>query len=219
MMVCFLIYASMCVCVCVCVCVREREREREREKERKRQGQRQRDWIKSSFYSGLYLKNLILSWSYKSTDVLHPSNPGTDFDKKHEKSKFKTTQKSLWLYNKGPQKFIYKKMCIYSYMFKLQSPSKWSPFYAIHLSRLFLPTAQNDFWTHQFWCLLMLLLFMFHLYHIGKKFPFKQDFSSGETKESHSGQDQVNRECMAWGSHRFWSKTAEHSAWCGQVCS
>ena len=33
--------------------------------------------------------------------------------------------------------FIYKNVCIYSYMFKLQLPSKYSPFDAIHLSRLF----------------------------------------------------------------------------------
>ena len=31
--------------------------------------------------------------------------------------------------------FIYKKLCIYSYTFKFQSPSKYSPFDAIHLSR------------------------------------------------------------------------------------
>ena len=39
----------------------------------------------------------------------------------------------------GTQKteFIYKKLCIYSYMFKLQSPSKYSPFDAIYLSRPF----------------------------------------------------------------------------------
>ena len=40
--------------------------------------------------------------------------------------------------------FIYKKMCIYSYMFKVQSPSKYSPFDAIHLLRLF-SIAQNSF--------------------------------------------------------------------------
>ena len=33
---------------------------------------------------------------------------------------------------------IYKKLCIYSYMFKLQSPSKYSPFDAIRLLRFFL---------------------------------------------------------------------------------
>ena len=32
-------------------------------------------------------------------------------------------------------KFIYKKLCIYSHMFKLQSPSKYSPSDAMHLSR------------------------------------------------------------------------------------
>ena len=41
-------------------------------------------------------------------------------------------------------------------MFKLQSPSKYSPFDAIHLLRCF-STSQNSFWTHQFWCLLVLL--------------------------------------------------------------
>ena len=40
---------------------------------------------------------------------------------------------------------IYKRLYIYSYMFKLQSPSKYSPFDAIHLSRHFFPTAQKQF--------------------------------------------------------------------------
>ena len=33
--------------------------------------------------------------------------------------------------------FIYLKMCIYSYMLKLQSASKYFTFDAVHLSRLF----------------------------------------------------------------------------------
>ena len=40
----------------------------------------------------------------------------------------------------GPPKtpeFIYKKLCIYSYTFKLQSPSKYSPFDAIDLVTFF----------------------------------------------------------------------------------
>ena len=44
-------------------------------------------------------------------------------------------------------------MCVYSYMFKLQSPSKYSSFDAIHLSRLFF-MAQNSFWTCRLWWLL-----------------------------------------------------------------
>ena len=39
--------------------------------------------------------------------------------------------------------FIYKKLCIYSYMFKLQSPSKSSPFDAIHLT--FFPLIKTGF--------------------------------------------------------------------------
>ena len=62
-------------------------------------------------------------------------------------------------------KFICKKLCIYSYMFKLQSPSKNSPFDAVHLLRLFF-TAQNSIWTHWFGCLLVLLLLFSPLPHL-----------------------------------------------------
>ena len=47
----------------------------------------------------------------------------------------------------GPPKkleLIYKKLCTYSYVFKLQSPSEYSILDAIHLSRLF-STAKNSF--------------------------------------------------------------------------
>ena len=53
----------------------------------------------------------------------------------------------LWVYKRRfPQmEFIYKKLCIYSYMFKLQLPSKYSPFDAIHLLRLFFPLLKTVF--------------------------------------------------------------------------
>ena len=36
----------------------------------------------------------------------------------------------------------------------------------------FFSTAQNNFWTHGFWCLLGLLpFFLFHFFHISKMFP------------------------------------------------
>ena len=71
---------------------------------------------------------------------------------------------------------------IYSYTFKLQSPSKYSPFDAIHLSRLF-STAQNSFWTRWFWCLLVFLLFfiLFHLFHI--TIPFEDLFHPGKQQK------------------------------------
>ena len=42
-------------------------------------------------------------------------------------------------YQGGPPKtgIMYKTLCIYSYMFKLQSPTKYSPFDVIHLLRCF----------------------------------------------------------------------------------
>ena len=113
--------------------------------------------------------------------------------------------------------FIYKKLCIYSHMFKLQSPSKYSPFDVVHLSKLF-STAQNSFWTCQFWCLFMLQLFYV------SPLPHRQNislwglFPFGKTDKSPLGWDWVNR--VGPGVlPLFWSKTAERSAWCGQVLS
>ena len=80
-----------------------------------------------------------------------------------------------------PSEFIYKKLCIYSYMV-IQLPSKFCPCDVIHLSRLF-STAQNSFWTHWFWCLLVLLPFFVHLFHNSKMFPFEDIFSTRETNK------------------------------------
>ena len=41
--------------------------------------------------------------------------------------------------------FIYTNLCIYSYMFKLKSPSEYSPFDAIHLIRTFFSITQKQF--------------------------------------------------------------------------
>ena len=96
---------------------------------------------------------------------------------------------------KNPE-FIYKKLCIYSYMFKLQSPSRSSPFPPMHLSRGFSP-AQNSFWTRWFWCLLVLLpCFCFTSSTLTEHFPLRT-FSSGQKNQNKKhclGQDWVNRE-------------------------
>ena len=115
---------------------------------------------------------------------------------------------------KDPE-FIYKKLCIYSYMFKLQSPSKYSPFDAIHSWEVFF-TAQNSFWTSWFWCLLgLLLVFISPLPH-RQNISLWRLFSSRETKKLFRGR-LGDRDGGTWGSCHFWSKTAEHSAWRGQV--
>ena len=50
------------------------------------------------------------------------------------------------LYTRGdPKKGIYKNLCIHSYMFKRQSPSKYSPFDVTQLSRLFFPLLKTVF--------------------------------------------------------------------------
>ena len=56
------------------------------------------------------------------------------------------TYKLRLQYKKGPKKpeFIYKRLYTYSYMFKLQSPSKYSPFDAIYLLRCFFHRSQQS---------------------------------------------------------------------------
>ena len=89
---------------------------------------------------------------------------------------------------------IYKKLWIYSYVFKLQAPSKCSPF-AIHLLRHFFHCSQQflnpsiliPFSASGFFCLFC-FVFKLHLFHIGKMLPFEDFFASGETnKKSHLG--------------------------------
>ena len=116
--------------------------------------------------------------------------------------------------------FIYKKLCIYSYMFNLQSSSKHSPFDAIHLWRPFFHCSTwvlnlsilMPFSVSAFVCLFFISPLPYH-----KMFPFENFFHPAKQKNSHSGWDQVNREGGTWGSCHFWSKTAEHSVCCGQV--
>ena len=88
----------------------------------------------------------------------------------------------VWGGGQGTPEFIYKKLCIYSYMFKLQSPSKCFLFDPIHLSRHF-STTQNRFWTHPFWCLLVLLMFFISLLQHQQNSSLWGSFSSRETKK------------------------------------
>ena len=86
--------------------------------------------------------------------------------------------------------FIYKKLCIYSYMFKLQSPSKYSPFDAIHLLRHF-PHCSKQFLNSS---ILMPFsasaIFCFTSSTSAKRFPLRTFFIQGD--KSCWGRDQVN---------------------------
>ena len=95
-------------------------------------------------------------------------------------------------------------------MFKLQSPSKYSPFDAIHILRLF-PLLKTVFELVDFDAYSAVAIFYF-TFSTSTKHSHLRTFSFGETKKNWSGQDWMNREGGAWGSGCFWSKIAEHSA-------
>ena len=78
--------------------------------------------------------------------------------------------------------FIYKKLWIYSHMFKLQSPSKYSPFDGIHLSRFFFYCSSQFLNSSIFMSFSASAMFWFHLFHISKTFPF-EDFFHQENKK------------------------------------
>ena len=99
------------------------------------------------------------------------------------------------------------------YMFKLQSPSKYSLFATIHLSRLF-STAQK------FLNLLILMSFSASAFFCFTSSTLAKLFSFGKNKIKKS----LRARSGEWGEGEpqglclFWSKTAEHSEQCGQVC-
>ena len=101
---------------------------------------------------------------------------------------------------KMPPEFIYKTLCIYSYMVKLQSPSINLHLMPCTYQDLF-STAQNSFLIHQFWCLVVLLPFLFHVFHTGKTFPFEEMFSFIWGKQS----------CVGWDE---WTRRVGHGGHC-----
>ena len=127
-----------------------------------------------------YLSSLIFGHVWLASMCSVP--PPKKFTKSLHEPHCINFQAEVTIWGRTPPKAecIYKKLCIYSYVFKPQSPSKYSPFDAIHLLRCFSP-AQNSFWTHQFWGILVLLpLFVLSpphwqtvsrwgLFHLGNK--------------------------------------------------
>ena len=81
----------------------------------------------------------------------------------------------------------------------------------------FLHLGKHSFWTHQFWCLVgLLLIFVLPLPHQQNISLWRLFFIWGNKKKllgMRSG------EWQGWvqGSCHFWSKTAEHSAQNGQL--
>ena len=86
-------------------------------------------------------------------------------------------------------------------MFKLQSPSKYSPILHNTPIEMFFPWLRTVFEVVDFDAFQGFCCFQFHLFHLIKQFPLRI-FSSRETnfKKSCLGQDWVNRE-GGHGSH------------------
>ena len=100
---------------------------------------------------------------------------------------------------------MYKKSYIFAYMFKLWSPSKYSPFDAIHLSRHFFHCSK------QFFSSLMLMPFSVSTVCLFVS-AFRTFFIQGNQKLLRARSD----EQRGWGSCPFWSKTAEYSGGVGR---
>ena len=81
------------------------------------------------------------------------------------------------------------------------------------------PTVQNNFWTHRFWCLLMLLLvFCFTSPTLAKHISLWRLFSFRKTMKKVTGWDWVNREGGARDLYHFLSKLLKLSTvWAGAL--
>ena len=104
-----------------------------------------------------------------------------------------------------PKDLEFIKYCVFTLTCWTAVTSKYCPFDVMHLWRLF-STAQNSFWTHSFWCLLVLPFFISPLPH-QQNVSLWGLISSRETnKQNHSCWDWVNREGGAWGHAAFGQK-------------
>ena len=125
---------------------------------------------------------------------------------------------------KKPRLFIYKKLCNYSCMFKLQSPSKSSPLDAKHLSRCF-STAPNSFWTCQFGCYLSAsAVFCFTSFTLAEDFfhPGKQTKKSFRVRsgewEGWGLEDMLFLVKNCWTLSMVWAGAlVNHPSWNGQM--
>ena len=75
-----------------------------------------------------------------------------------------------------------KKLCIYSYVFELQSSSRYSPSDAVHTLRQFLHHL-TQFLNSSIWMPFSFCHFFFHLFYTGKTFPFEDFFHQGNKKK------------------------------------
>ena len=81
------------------------------------------------------------------------------------------------------------------------------------------PSTQNSFWAHWFWCLFVLLPFFVSPLPYWQNFSLWGFFFHSEKQKKLFGVRSGEWGFWAQGSCHFWSKAAEHSVQCRQVCS
>ena len=91
-------------------------------------------------------------------------------------------------------------------MFKLQSLSKYSPFDAIHLSRCFFHCSKQ-FLNSSILMPFSSAVFLFHLFHISKMFPFKDFFHLGKQTNKNVTQGKIGWiGRMKYGGHAIFGQ-------------
>ena len=122
------------------------------------------------------------------TNTLHVAPRGTLRTKRWEPENTRGDPK--------PRNLFIKKLCIYSHV-RLQSPSKYSPSDTIRLLRHFYPQIKTGLNTSILvpFGASTILCFTFFMHNVS----LWELFSPRETEKGRSGQDQMNKECGAWG--------------------
>ena len=98
---------------------------------------------------------------------------------------------------------MYKYFCVYSYISKLQSPSKYFPFDEIHISIHFFHCSKQFLNSSILMPFSASAVFCFTYSTPAKCFPLRKIFIWGNKKKSLGERDQVNKEDGAWGSCCF----------------
>ena len=103
------------------------------------------------------------------------------------------------LYKGGTQKWNLFIKVVYLFL-RLNFSHLQSPLHLMQYNYWdFFSTDQNSFWTHWFWCFLVLLPFFVYLFHIGKMFPFGDFFKQGDKNKAARGEIRWIWKVGHWG--------------------
>ena len=106
---------------------------------------------------------------------------------------------------RNPHLFIKNRVFIIAYLNFCHLPSTLSPCDAIHLEDVFFHSSKQFLNSSILMPFSASAVFWFHLFHIGKRFPF-EDFTHPGKQNIHLGHDWVNTEHSEWGIVPFLGK-------------